>query len=281
MLHVITACHNRRAVTERFVRLLKGQTLRDLRLILVDDGSTDGTSAMVGDMMPSAVILNGNGSLWWGGALDMAYQFVKNTLADRLDDVVMFSNDDVTFPPDYLETALALVKAHPGCLICGCGYGKSSGALCDGAVKRHFQRGYTEPAQYQPAWEDGDVASSRSLLFSVKTFLDVGGFRPRLLPHYFSDYEWTYRAVRKGHPIRMCPELKYTFDDASTGDNFYDSLTLKKSLSKRSVTNPLYKLNYILLATPPRYIPRELARQLGRYLGKARRIAGVLGRKEQ
>ena len=47
MIYVITAVHNRIRITEEFINQLLMQTYKEISLILVDDGSTDGTSEMV------------------------------------------------------------------------------------------------------------------------------------------------------------------------------------------------------------------------------------------
>lgn len=277
-IHVVTAAHNRIETTRAFLAALETQTYPRVHLLLVDDGSTDGTGALVERTLPSATVLAGNGTLFWGGALHLAYKWVRKHLSGRPDDIVMFSNDDVSFPPDYLAAAAAIVAQYPDTLISGCGYGKRTGALLDGAVKRDFSFRRIEKAAYEPAWEDGDVCSSRSLFFRVRDFLKIGGFHPVLLPHYASDYEWTARAHRKGYRIKMCPELSYIFDEGATGDNFYGSLTVKKLFSKRSAANPFYRLSYIVLSTPLRYLPGELALQVKRYLHKKDVIRDILER---
>ena len=50
MIHVVTSVHNRYAITEKFVKCLQAQTCKDIHLLLVDDGSTDGTDKMVKEM---------------------------------------------------------------------------------------------------------------------------------------------------------------------------------------------------------------------------------------
>ena len=81
MLYVLTAVHNRYAITEKFVKQLANQTFKDIKLVLVDDGCTDGTPQMVMSVLPDSVILEGDGNLWWGGALHKAYKWImKNGL---------------------------------------------------------------------------------------------------------------------------------------------------------------------------------------------------------
>lgn len=278
-IHVITASHNRREITLAFAQSLKAQTHQNIHLILVDDGCTDGTAEAVLNCLPNTTVLQGNGNLWWGGSLHLAYKYLRDHLGDSLEDGVLISNDDVILPQAYIKTAMALLQEHPGTLISGCGYDAATGKLVDGAYKRDFTHREPEAVEYVPAFEDGDVCSSRSLFTTVGDFLKIGGFHPVLLPHYASDYAWTAKATKKGYKIKMCPELSYQFDYSATGDNFYDSLTAKKAFSRRSAANPFYKFTYILLSTPKEYLLSELWWQIKRYGTKWRTIWEVLKRK--
>src|SRR5207237_231210 len=45
-IHVLLPVHNRKVTTEKFVRCLKAQAGADWHLVLIDDGSADGTAEM-------------------------------------------------------------------------------------------------------------------------------------------------------------------------------------------------------------------------------------------
>ena len=98
--------------------------------------------------------------------------------------------------------------------------------------------------------------------------MKTGGMHPILLPQYMSDFEFTIRAYRKGIRLRSFPELTYTFDEKATGESEYEKLTIKKMFSKRSNYNPFYRISFVLLSTPPAYLPVHLAHQLGRFAKK-------------
>lgn len=257
-IYIITAVHNRYDITKRFVSELKRQTYRDFKFILVNDGCTDGTVPMVQKEFSDAIILNGNGNLWWGGALHMAYRYLmKANLRD--DDVIFFANDDSRWKTDFLQTAVDILKENPNSLLTGCAYGILSGNYLDGPIEFDLNNG---AVRLLPEGSQSNCASTRSLCLFYKVFKELGGFHPVLLPHYASDYEYTIRAAKKGHPIISDSKLRYQFSEDTTGDNSHKKLTLKKMMSKRSKLNPFYKLSFILLIAPFYKLPSYLMYQI-------------------
>ncbi len=278
MIHVITAVHNRAEITERFVRGLRKQTYNDIHLILIDDGSTDSTVTIIKKLFPNNTIIYGNGNLWWGGALQEAYKWIKNNLVKQRDEYILISNDDVQYDSNYIETGISHLNEIDKGMVLGQGYSINSGKLIDTIYSIDYSKPWNETIYVPSISNYGNCSSTRSLFLNVKTFLDIGGFHPILLPHYGSDYEWTIRAARKGYKIYIFKDLKYYFDENTTGDNRYGDLTIKKIMSKRSNTNPFYRVNSIILSTPPKYIPREIGKQFLRYINKSDIAIKVLGR---
>lgn len=274
MMHVITAVHNRRRITEKFIESLLDQTYREIHLLLIDDGSDDGTDQMVRERLPGSTILYGDGNLWWGGALHKAYQWLMAHAAPG--DLVLISNDDTTFDAGYLQRGADLLQEYPRTLVAGSGYGIRSGKQLDGIFQHDFTDG---SGRLLPPDREGNCASTRSLFLTVELWKEIGGLHPVLLPHYFSDFEFTIRAAKKGIGIRSFQNLTYTFDEGATGDNQYDKLTLKKLFGKRSGLNPIYRLNFILLTTPADKLPGHLWKQLKRYLKKAGIILRLVKRR--
>lgn len=263
MLYVVTAVHNRYSITEKFVKQLVAQTEKNIRLLLVDDGCTDGTAQMVKSIIPESIILQGDGNLWWGGALHKAYKWLMKNA--KSDDNIIIMNDDTFFDKNFLKNGLTLLKENIDDLITGYGVNVTTSKQADGAILFNSKNGRLELLLGNA---EGNCTSTRALMMSFKSMRKIGGFHPILLPHYASDYEYTIRAARKGFKIKAFESFCYSFDDATTGNHDPKKATLKQIFSKRSVFNPIYRLSFILLITPVKHLPSHLATLIKRYIKK-------------
>ena len=250
MLYVVTAVHNRKNITNAFIERLLKQSYKNWRLLIIDDGSTDGTSEMILDLLPDANIIKGNGNLWWGGALQKAYQWLVANATDE--DLVYTCNDDIIIPEDFLKHGVKLVNEYPNSMVTGTGYSVQTGIRGDGAIKIDFATGKEERLDVNSV---GNAGTTRSLFFTVRMMKKIGGFHPVLLPHYWSDLEYVIRAAKKGFPVRSFDNLVYQYDETSTG---IKKKSLKTMFSKRSVYNPAYYFNYLIMTTPIKYLPGRL-----------------------
>ena len=263
-IYIITAVHNRFEITKKFIMTLNKQTYNNIHLILVDDGSTDGTAEMVKKEFINSTIIQGDGNLWWGGALHKAYKYICKNIEDN-ESFVMLANDDSSFENDYVEKAINLLNENKNTLITGCGYSIHTNEQIDGCVYHSFKDG---TGSLLSPDSTSNCASTRSLFFRVGDFKKIGGFHPILLPHYASDFEFTIRAYKKGYSIKSFSELKYYFDEYTTGDNDLKTLSIKQLFSKKSNRNPIYRLSFILLSTPIKYLPGHMLAQLKRYTAR-------------
>ena len=105
---VVVPVHNRKAITRKFLSCLAAQTYKRVRLLLIDDGSTDGTAEMVRGVDPAAVILTGDGHLWWSGCMQMAYEWLLSNECNK-EDLVFVANDDIMFGPELISSAVGSI----------------------------------------------------------------------------------------------------------------------------------------------------------------------------
>ena len=250
MLYIVLPVHNRAPVTSRFLSDLDKQTHSDYQLVLVDDGCTDRTVDIARETLPQLLhVLTGDGQLWWAGALQMAYAYL---LAKGLsnDDAVLLINDDVRIAADFLSCGLAALRAHPGSCIQAVGVDPANGQLDHGAMADTRRLSFRAARQ----GEAPNCLSTRGLLMSGKTFAASGGFRPRWLPHYLSDYEFTIRLARQGTRLLTDPSFTLVADHTTTGEQVFAGGSLRAyvthSLSNRAMYNPKHWSALALLICP-------------------------------
>jgi len=264
-VHVLAPVHNRRAVTERFIGHLLAQTYRDWHLVLIDDGSDDGTADMARAALPQSqlTILRGRGDWWWAGSLQQGYLWIART-GVAADDLVLMINDDTEFGPEFLSKGVAAMRPKALLLAQSC---DSNGQSCEAGVFWDWKRLIcTGVGEGEPI----NCFSTRGLFLHAGDFLKIGGFFPKMLPHYLSDYEFTIRAHRKGYALISSRELSLRYFEALTGIRSTRGLSvwqsLKTNLSIKSTANPIYWTSFVLLACPARYVLPNLVRVWWGYL---------------
>lgn len=278
---ILLPVHNRRPVTEKFAECLRQQSYGNYHLILVDDGSTDGTADAVTARIAALTVVRGRGDWWWAGSLQQGLDAAR-ALHPAPDDILLLSNDDLEFGADFLDTAVAALRTRPRTLLLARARDALTGQIAETGVEADFRalsfRIATDPARI-------NCLPTRGLFLRWADAEAIGRFHPRLLPHYLSDYEWTIRAHRRGLRCITVPELY--FDHQPTGVSGAVDFgasgpldLLRRGLSKKSRVNPVNWVVFILLAADRRSLPfalmklcqrlgRELWRQAGRALGRA------------
>ncbi|MHB8981042.1 glycosyltransferase family 2 protein [Thiobacillus sp.] len=264
VVYVLLPVHNRRDITTAFAECLKRQTYKNYRLLLVDDGSRDGTAEAVEEIINGAIIIRGEGNWWWAGSLQQGYGWLKQNNIAR-DDVVLIMNDDTLFETDFISIGLRVLSENPGTLLTATGYNVKTGRPQDsGGYRLNWANlGFAE------TYENAEIncTSTRGLMTRVSDFLDVRGFYPRLIPHYLSDLEFTMRAQKMGKRLMIHPDFRIGIDFETTGHRELGAESfaqyLKKVFSKRAAMNPIHWSNFILLYSPWKYKVQNLRRIWG------------------
>jgi GT2 family glycosyltransferase len=274
MLYIVLPVHNRSAITSRFLTDLTKQTYSDYVLVLVDDGCTDDTVRVAQQLLPPSrlKVLQGNGQLWWAGALHLAHHhLVRAGLSS--DDAVLVINDDVRIPQQFLTAGLALLAAHPDACIQAVGKDAATGHADHGAI---FERHRLSFRAAEPG-ETPNCLSTRGLLMCGITFAASGGFRPRWLPHYLSDYEFTIRVSRRGARLMTDPVFSLVTDSTTSGEQSFGGLGVRKyfshSFSNRAMYNPLQWSALAALVCPPWIAPVVIAKIWASFVARGLRIA--------
>lgn len=259
-IYILLPVHNRREVTRRCIECLKAQTYQYFHLILIDDGSTDGTAEMVREHISSLTVITGKGNWWWAGSLQQGYDWLKKQ-SIPLGALVLIINDDTEFEPDFLQNARDVMCNREQTLLLAKCYCRDSGRLLDAGVHVNWSR-FTFGQATTP--KEINCLSTRGLFMRLSDFFKIGGFRPVLLPHYASDYEFTIRASRMGMQLVTDATCWLRVDVNTTGFHQLSSRSLRtmlvKIFSNRSVVNPFMWTAFILVSCPWRYKLRNIFR---------------------
>jgi len=249
---ILLPVHNRKDITRKFLECLINQTYQNYHLILIDDGCTDDTVEMAKSLIRNITILSGNGHLWWAGSLQLGYKYLRKTKEFKGDDVVLIINDDVSIKKDFLEIAAELIEQNKENKIIF-----QAIAVDKNTGKKELPGVFynNKFLSFEPT-EDIDkinCLSTRGLFLRIIDFIESGGFHPRLLPHYLSDYEFTNRLITKRKLTPVVEErlnLK-SFSEMSGFENQMEKKTFfkyfKDLFSKKNKLNPLHWTFFILL----------------------------------
>jgi N-acetylglucosaminyl-diphospho-decaprenol L-rhamnosyltransferase len=114
-IHIVVPVHNRKNFTHRFLACVRPQRFRNRTVIVVDDGSSDGTSELIKEKYSDVQLLRGDGTLWWTGAINLG---IKRALAQcSPNDAVLVINEDLEIDPVYLGSLYRLWQSMPKTLI--------------------------------------------------------------------------------------------------------------------------------------------------------------------
>ncbi len=240
-IHVVVPVFNRLALTQALIACLRRQALdHELRILIVNDGSTDGSADWLASQNDIDV-LKGDGSLFWGGAVDLAVRHLQANTASE--DWVLLMNNDTTVADDFVQILLHAAMSHAPAAVGSVIRDEadharllSLGAKVD--AWRLVTRDILDADQSRTADAsiEVDALSGRGVLFPMAGLIAAGGMRPRALPHYLADYELSVR-VRKagwrllvvtGAAVYSCDDYGSTRRDMSLRDTLF------------SVRSPLY-----------------------------------------
>ena len=110
MLSVIIPTHNRRNDLNILLGQIKNQTLAmdvTINIIVVVDGSTDGTLEILYDKYPEVHIVHGDGTWWYTKSMNEGFKHALDKLSSEF---ILTLNDDVELASDYLYQICTLAE---------------------------------------------------------------------------------------------------------------------------------------------------------------------------
>jgi len=222
-VEIVTPVHNRREETLQCLKSLAriDRTGLSVHMIIVDDGSTDGTAEAVKSEFPDVEIVKGDGNLWYTAGTNRGLE-----AALRHDpDYVLAINNDSIFDDKCILNMVECAEKHPRSVV--------GAILLDWSVPhRIFQvaprwellRGGYRHWFRQTIWTIPDspweveLIVGNCVLYPAETIREVGLMDEKRLTQY-GDAEYTPRMRRAGWRLIIEPRAR-TFckpNDPATG----------------------------------------------------------------
>lgn len=193
---IIIPVRNRRAVTLACLRRLADDGVFNWATILVvDDGSTDGTTSAVQAEFPEAQVLRGDGNLWWTGAIALG---MSTALAEGAE-FIFWLNDDCAPAPGALRR-LREIAAKRHALAGGVCLLPGGTTVVYGGLRR---RGFAfDLASLRPgAIEPCDALSGNMVCMPATLARHIALPDARRMPHAIGDVDYALRAGLAGWPV--------------------------------------------------------------------------------
>ena len=216
LISIIIPVRNRKEITRNiltqiFTQISLKNCTSNVSVIVVNDGSTDGTKEMIIEQFDHVHLIEGDGSLWWTGAIIQGMEYGVNKLNA---DYLVWLNDDISLADNFLVNLINICrdqnyqKTIVGGLIKDQTY--PDWVVLSGALKR------------QPISNTNMLTSSEELEVDVIcgtmavipcSVVDKIGY-PNVIrfPHYGGDYEYIMRAKRNGFRIILSSKLNAMTD---------------------------------------------------------------------
>ncbi len=243
----VVPVHNGREETLLFLGSLAGVSYANLSLIIVDDGSSDGSADAVADRFPGVKVLHGDGNLWWSGATNLG---VREALDDGADFILTINHDNEV-DPGFIEPLVEMAVNNPRSLVNSviADYRERAFVTSFGGKLEWFlgevRDRTSKRDRYDPGrLDEGDFLTGNSTLVPAGAFREIGLYDQESCPQYLGDAEFSLRARRAGYRLLIEPRSTIRNRSANSGG----TLALNRLSAGRLVTSvrsPFYfRANY-------------------------------------
>jgi len=182
-------------------------------VVLIDDGSTDGTAGFVAKDFPDVHVLQGDGSLWWSGGINLGAQYAMDKLQAHY---LLLWNNDINAAPGYFEQVASVVANEKQITVWGSVVRDmdnperiwSMGGKFNPRTGARYMLGLDKPVVHIPQkpWE-ADWLTGMGTLVPVNVVKSIGLWNAKDFPQYHGDSDFTCRAREAGFSLRVHPKM--------------------------------------------------------------------------
>lgn len=212
-ISIIIPIHNRLEVTIEGLRSLYSSLNKyekqsvlscDFTILVIDDGSIDGSYEYLSNNFPDIYILKGNGDLWWGGAINFG---VKYSMEELKSDFILLWNNDIVPDENYFVNLQK--ELYNNKIIGSCIYDYTTKKLWSNGGRFNIMTGKrsnikekVRKNRYVFNWLTGMGTIIPSDIIKKFGYWDSQNF-----PQYHCDFDFTLRVAKQGIDVYASPNL--------------------------------------------------------------------------
>lgn len=209
-IEIVIPVYNRCKTTLQGLRSLSriDKTNLDVHIIIVDDGSTDGTNDAVSLQFPDVQIIQGNGTLHYAAGTNRGI----SAALERKPDFIVTANDDAIFHEQFLQRLINTAQVNPHSVI---------GAMLllwdtphivfqVGFEWKTFSGGWHQPENLtafdfprEPFEVEG--LAGNCVLFPAEAIRECGLMDEKKFPHGWGDIQFVVRMRKMGWRLLVDP----------------------------------------------------------------------------
>src|SRR4030067_1872196 len=270
MIWICIPVYNNIKYTLGCLESLQKQTLRDFKIIVCDDGSSDNTSEIIKKNFPEVILLKGDGNLWWAGAMNQCLKYAL--YRGKKNDFVLLLNNDLIVRDDYLQNLITAAKPNEMLSSITVNVENENNIVYAGELLDMFSarsmmihRNFKKYEKLNE-WE-ADLLTGRGTLFSLQLLEQIGLMHNQLMPQYGADVEFSVRAKHAGYKLKVNKNAKvYSFVENTGKASIYKKSSIKDFISSfTSLKSPNYyksRFYFAKVYTPKFWLPVFLFLQL-------------------
>lgn len=203
-VYIIIPVYNRKETTLQCLQHLEScGDLQRYHILVVDDNSTDGTQEAIANSYPEVKVLDGNGDLWWTGAMAKGMKYAYRQGAEYF----IWLNDDCLPAPKTIEKMLAFMESNPDTLVAPSCYSKNENS------QQIQHNGFY--GRHSCAAEPGEIIKVEGMSgwcvgMPSAVYESIGAPNAKKFPHYSGDDMYILQATKAGFKACLIGDYQAT-----------------------------------------------------------------------